>query len=58
MYRNHGVSPKGTRFNEYLFFSLMASLFIAGRIGSRTSSPSGLLHGRNLLAIRRPTVVL
>jgi len=23
----------------------MASHFIAGRIGSRTSSPSGLLHG-------------
>jgi len=25
----------------------MASLFIAGRIGSRTSSPSGLLHARH-----------
>jgi len=25
----------------------VASLFIAGRIGSRTSRPSGLLHGRN-----------
>jgi len=29
----------------------VASLFIAGRIGSRTSSPSGLLHGLSITEI-------
>jgi len=52
---------KIVRFNEYLIFSLVASLFIAGCTGSRTSSPSGLLHDFNVFFgswnIKKNTVI-